>query len=130
MASKDIVKTGRPINLNLLSFKWPVTALVSILHRISGVLLFFTTALLLYLLDLSLASETGFRQAAEYLTSPAASFVVWLVVAALIYHLIAGCRHLLMDIGIGESWRAGKSSAVAVIVLSIIGAILAGFWIW
>ena len=124
------MKTSRPINLNLFSIKWPVTALVSIAHRVSGILLFLATALLLYLLDLSLQSEAGFRQAADLLASPAASFLIWLVVVALLYHLIAGSRHLLMDIGIGESWRAGKSAATAVIVFSLIGAILAGFWLW
>lgn len=129
-ASKEKVKTGRPTNLNLFSIKWPVTALVSITHRISGILLFLATALLLYLLDLSLASQDGFMQAGELLSTPAASFVVWLTIAALLYHLIAGCRHLLMDIGIGETWRAARFAAAAVIVLSVIGAILAGLWIW
>lgn len=124
------VKTGRPTNLNLFSIKWPVTALVSITHRISGILLFLATALLLYLLDLSLASEEDFRRAGELLSAPAASFIVWLIVAALLYHLIAGCRHLLMDIGIGETWRTARFAAAAVIVLSVIGAILAGLWIW
>ena len=124
------MKTGRPTNLNLFSFKWPVTALVSISHRISGILLFPAIALLLYLLDLSLASEEGFRQSAEILASPAASFIMWLTLAALIFHLIAGCRHLLMDIGIGESWRAASSGAIAVFALAGAGAILAGVWIW
>ena len=129
-ASKEKMKTGRPTNLNLFSFKWPVTALVSISHRISGILLFPAIALLLYLLDLSLASEDGFRQAAEILASPAASFITWLTLAALIFHLIAGCRHLLMDIGIGETWRAARSAAIAVFALAGAGAILAGLWIW
>ena len=124
------MKKPRPINLNLFSIKWPITALVSIAHRISGIVLFLATALLLYLLDLSLGSETGFRQAGELILMPGASFVIWLVLAALIYHTIAGCRHLLMDIGIGESWRAGKTAAWLVAVLSFIGAILAGVWIW
>lgn len=124
------MKNGRPTNLNLFSIKWPVTALVSITHRVSGILLFLATAALLYLLDLSLASEDGFRRAGEWLSAPAARLVAWLIVAALLYHLIAGCRHLLMDIGIGESWRAARSAAAAVIVLSIVGAILAGLWLW
>lgn len=124
------MKTGRPTNLNLFNIKWPVTALISITHRISGILLFLATALLLYLLELSLASEAGFLQVIDFLTAPLASLVIWLVVVALSYHLIAGCRHLLMDIGIGESWRAGRSTAIAVAMLSAIAAILAGLWIW
>ncbi len=129
-AGSGTMKSVRPINLDLFSIKWPVTALASIAHRISGVLLFLATAPLLYLLDLSLASEAGFRQAAEWLAAPAARFAAWLALVALIYHLIAGCRHLLMDVGVGESWRAGKFAAAAVIALAAAGAILAGLRLW
>ncbi len=124
------MKSDRPVNLNLFSIKWPVTALVSITHRITGILLFLATAPLLFLLDLSLASEEGFARAQALLSSPLAGLAAWLVVAALLYHLIAGCRHLLMDMGIGESWRAGSATATAVIALSVAGALAAGIWLW
>ena len=127
---RSAVKSGRPVNLNLFSIKWPVTALVSITHRITGVLLFLATAAMLYLLDLSLASENGFREAAALLAAPGARLLGWLTLAALLYHLIAGCRHLLMDIGIGESWRGGRLGAMAVIALAAAGAVLAGIWLW
>lgn len=123
-------KSARPTNLNVFSMRWPVTALVSISHRISGVVLFLATALLLWLLDLSLASEAGFERAAAWLDSPWAKAAIWLVVTALLCHLIAGCRHLLMDVGIGESWRAGRNGAIIVALLAAAGAILAGLWIW
>ncbi len=124
------VKTARPVNLDLFSIKWPVTALVSIAHRISGVLLFLAMPLLLYLFELSLSSEAGFRRAGAMLASPMPRLVGWLLAVALLYHLIAGCRHLLMDMGFGETWRAGKAGAQAVIAISVLGAILAGMLLW
>ncbi len=124
------MKTARPVNLNLFSIKWPVTALVSIAHRISGVLLFLAMPLLLYLFELSLSSEAGFHQAGAMLASPMPRLVGWLLAVALSYHLIAGCRHLLMDMGLGETWRGGKAGARAVIALSALAAILAGIWLW
>ncbi|MCY4296036.1 MAG: succinate dehydrogenase, cytochrome b556 subunit [Gammaproteobacteria bacterium] len=124
------MKSERPVNLNLFSIKWPVTALVSISHRVTGVLLFLATAALLYLLDLSLASEAGFGEAAAILATPGARLLGWLAFAALLVHLIAGCRHLLMDLGIGESLRGGRAGAIAVIALSAAGAAAAGLWLW
>ena len=128
--SAEKVKTARPVNLNLFSIKWPVTALVSIAHRISGVLLFLAMPALLYLLELSLSSEAGFRQAGAMLSAPIPRLLGWLLAVALLYHLIAGCRHLLMDIGFGETWRGGKAGAQAVVALSALAAILAGIWLW
>lgn len=129
-SSAEKVKTARPVNLNLFSIKWPVTALVSITHRISGVLLFLAMPLLLYVFEMSLSSEAGFRQAGAMLASPMPRLLCWLLAVALLYHLVAGCRHLLMDIGFGETWRGGKAGARAVIVLSALTAVLAGIWLW
>ncbi len=124
------VKDNRPVNLDLIAFKWPLPALTSITHRISGVLLFIGTAVLLYLLQLSLESEAGFREAAEILATPLVKFVVWAIVSALLYHLIAGLKHLVMDLGIGETLEGGKTGAILTIILSAIAIIAAGVWIW
>ncbi len=50
--------------------------------------------------------------------------------ASMIYHVIAGIRHLIMDMGFGESLRAGRMSAVSIIALAVILAIFLGIWIW
>ena len=124
------MKDKRPVNLDLTAFKWPLPALTSITHRITGVFLFFGTAVLLYLLQLSLESESGFQQVTDYLTMPLVKFVVWVIVAGLLYHLIAGVKHLIMDFGIGETLEGGKTGAILTIVISAIAIVISGVWIW
>ena len=124
------MKSQRPVNLDLRTIKLPVTAYTSILHRISGVILFLGIAVLLYGLDQSLASEEGFAQVKECLTSPLAKFVIWGLLSALLYHLVAGVRHLIMDMGIGETLEGGKLGSKIVIAVSVVVIVLAGVWIW
>lgn len=120
----------RPVNLDLTTIKFPITSLVSITHRLSGVFLFAGMAVLLWLLDSSLASEEGFAAVQESTASPVFKFVLWVVLAALAYHSIAGVRHLTMDGGVGESLRGGQIGAKLVVILSIVVIALIGVWIW
>jgi len=124
------VKTQRPVNLDLRTIKLPVTAYTSILHRISGVILFLGIALLLLALQQSLASSEGFLQVKQYLAHPLAKFVMWGLLSALLYHLVAGIRHLLMDLGLGETLEGGKRGSKAVLVISAVLIVLAGVWLW
>ncbi|WP_092389710.1 succinate dehydrogenase, cytochrome b556 subunit [Halopseudomonas salegens] len=124
------VNSKRPVNLDLRTIKLPVTAYTSIAHRISGVILFLFIAGLLWMLDTSLSSEAGFEQVQDFLQNPLAKLVVWGVLSALLYHLIAGIRHLVMDAGIGEELESGKLGAKIVIVLSAICIVLLGVWVW
>ena len=127
---KKAVKSQRPVNLDLRTIKLPITAYTSILHRISGVILFVGIAVLLYALDKSLASEEGFEQVKACMTSPLAKLVIWGLLSALLYHLVAGVRHLIMDMGIGETLEGGKLGSKIVIVISVVMIVLAGVWIW
>ena len=124
------MKDTRPKNLNLFSIKWPLAAITSITHRISGVVLFLGVAALLYLLELSLSSEAGFGTVLELLANPLVKFITWAIVAALLYHLIAGLKHLLMDFGIGETRQGSLRGAQITIVLAAVAIMLAGVWIW
>ena len=124
------MKSQRPVNLDLRTIKLPITAYTSILHRISGVILFIGLAILLYGLDMSLASEEGFAQVKDCLTSPLAKLIIWGLLSALLYHLVAGVRHLLMDAGIGESLEGGKLGSKIVIAVSVILILLLGVWVW
>jgi len=124
------MNSQRPVNLDLRTIKLPITAYTSILHRISGVILFFGIAILLYALDLSLSSEEGFAQVQACMTSALVKFVVWGLLSALLYHLVAGIRHLLMDAGIGETLEGGKTGSKIVLGVSVVLILLAGVWIW
>lgn len=124
------VKDMRPVNLDLRTIKQPLPAIASITHRISGILLFLGLPILLWMLDRSLASPEGFAELKGALTSPLAKLVVWGLLAALLYHVVAGVRHLLMDADIGESLEGGRRGAKLVFATSAVLIILAGVWVW
>jgi len=124
------VKDNRPVNLDLLTIKQPLPAIASIIHRISGLLLFIFAALLICALDQSLSSKEGFSSLQETLSGGFVKFIVWAVLSALIYHLVAGVKHLLMDFGIGETLEGGRTGAKITIAVSAALIILAGVAIW
>ncbi len=120
---------NRPVNLELSTIKFPITAIVSILHRISGVILIGGVLVLMWMLDVSLRSEESFESLAGTLNHPLAQFIIWGILAALAYHLLAGIRHLIMDLNIGEGLQAGRRTATLVVVASVVLIIAAGVWI-
>ncbi|MFE8069655.1 succinate dehydrogenase, cytochrome b556 subunit [Marinobacteraceae bacterium S3BR75-40.1] len=122
--------TKRPVNLDLGKFHFPLPAITSILHRISGVLLFVAVGFLLYGLQLSLSGEEGFNEMMALMDSFLAKLIVWGILSALAYHFVAGIRHLLMDIDIGETLEGGRLGAKLTIVFSVILIVLAGVWVW
>jgi len=124
------MKTERPVYLSLTQFGWPFTAIASITHRVTGVVLFAGIAYLLWLLDLAVGSEAGFAAAAEFLSQPIAKLALIAVLAALLYHLFAGIKHMFMDFGIGETFAAAKASSMATFVLTAIATVLVGVWLW
>ncbi|WP_045107035.1 succinate dehydrogenase, cytochrome b556 subunit [Legionella hackeliae] len=120
----------RPINLDLGTMKFPPMAIASILHRISGLVLFLLMPAMLYFLAISLQSPNSFMALQQMLGQPLHKLVLWAFSAALIYHMLAGIRHLLMDLGYGEDVKSGRRSAIFVITLAIILTLLLGIWIW
>ncbi|KJK03783.1 succinate dehydrogenase [Pseudomonas sp. 21] len=124
------MNSKRPVNLDLRTIQLPITAYTSILHRISGVILFVGIAVLLFALDRSLASEESFEQVKACLTHPLVKLVIWGLLSALLYHLVAGIRHLVMDAGIGETLEGGKRGSKIVIAVAVVLIVLAGVWVW
>ncbi|WP_025918722.1 succinate dehydrogenase cytochrome b556 subunit [Pectobacterium parmentieri] len=125
------VKKQRPVNLELQTIQFTVTAIASILHRVSGVITFVAVGILLWLLGTSLSSEEGFLRAAEIMDSFIVKFIVWGILAALAYHIVGGLRHLLMDFGyIEEDLAAGKRSANISFIITVVLSILAGVLVW
>lgn len=124
------VKDNRPVNLDIGTMRLPITAWASITHRATGVALFAGVAVLLWMLDTSLSSPEGFAAVSECLDSFLAKLIVWGVVSVLIYHALAGVKHLIMDFGVGETMEGGVTGARIVIALSIVLILIAGVWIW
>lgn len=122
------MKQKRPVNLDLRTIHQPAAAIASIMHRVSGVIVFLGIAGLLYLLDLSLSSEEGFN---SFLALGAfAKFLFWGVLAALAYHTVAGVRHLFLDLGMGESREGGPRTAAMAFAVSAVLIVLLGVWVW
>lgn len=126
------MKSSRPVSLTLNPFKfsWPFTALASITHRLTGVALFAVLLGALYLLQLALGSPAGFAEAKSLLAETWAKVLVLLVLAALVYHIFAGLKHLLLDFHIGDTYAGAKLGAQLSIVLSVIVTAALGVWLW
>ena len=124
------VDNKRPVNLDLGTIRLPITSYVSILHRVSGVILFFAVAIFLWMLESSLASEQSFTDLGTLLSNPVCQFVIWGSLAALAYHAVAGIRHLIMDFGVGEdSFTSGHNSAWVAVAVAIVVIALITWWI-
>ncbi|MDQ7049768.1 MAG: succinate dehydrogenase, cytochrome b556 subunit [Enterobacterales bacterium] len=124
---------NRPGSVNLatmVKLSWPITSLSSILHRVTGVLLFLAIPFFLWAIELSLSSQSGFNQIQQVLQGDVAKFISWTILSMLCYHMIAGARHLLMDAGIGESLEGGILGSKLVILAGILIAAGLGVWIW
>ena len=122
--------TPRPVNLNLMTIAFPLPAIVSILHRISGVILFLSMPFWIYALQQSLSSDNDFSQLQQCMSEGWIKFFVWLSLSALVYHFIAGVRHLFMDLGWGDSLQAGRVSSRMVMLVSVIIILVVGYWLW
>ena len=108
----------------------PVTAVASILHRITGVVLFAGVFYLCWLLDLALGSAAGFQRAVAVVDGWSGKFALWLVFVSLAFHLFAGLRHLLADFHVGDSLQAARYGTWAVFALTALAALFGAAWLW
>lgn len=128
------MKSNRPVNLSLgmvleVNMKSPV-AMASILHRISGIIVFLLIPVLLYVLQGSLASEESFDAIKDSVFGGfIGRFVVFVALAGLIYHFFAGLKHLVMDFGIAENLQSGRTMATATLVVAAVFIVLAFVWV-
>ncbi len=119
----------RPKNLNLFTIHFPIPAIVSILHRLTGFFLFLLIPFVLWGLAFSL-TESGFETLQRWLDTNTFKFIFWVLFIPFSFHLVAGIRHLLSDIHIGDSLQGGRRTAVLTFVISILLILLAGVWLW
>lgn len=110
MATGDL-RRPRAVFFNLLQIQLPVGALTSITHRVTGVLLVLNIPVGAYLLDLSLRSPEGYAEVVALFDKAAVKGGALVMLWALAHHLLAGIRHLLMDIDVGSKLPAARRSA-------------------
>lgn len=118
----------RPVFLNLTQISLPLSGLISILHRLSGVLLFLAIPLFLWTLQESLEGQAEFEQVFNF--SPLVKILLLILAWAFAHHFFAGIRYLLLDIDRGGERDSAKKTSVAVLALSLILTLLVGFKLW
>ncbi|MCF7360995.1 succinate dehydrogenase cytochrome b556 large subunit [Vibrio diazotrophicus] len=123
-------RKSRPVNLDLQTISFPISAIASILHRVSGVITFVAVGILLWLLSLSLSSPQGFMDASYLVGGFFAKFILWGILTALAYHIAGGIRHLLMDLGHFEELESGAMSAKVAFGATAVLSVLAGILVW
>lgn len=101
----------RPTFFNVLRIAFPVGAVTSFAHRVSGIVLVVCTPVLVYLLDASLRSAEDYERVRVLSDTVSAKALVVVAVWAFAHHFFAGIRHLLMDIDVGSSLAAARLSA-------------------
>ena len=110
--------TARPVNINLFKIRLPISALISITHRISGMYVFFITLPLTIYFFKNTSTEISFKAINSLMhDNIILSTFVYFSFLVFLYHIMTGFRHLLMDIHIGENLKAANASAYIVIGL-------------
>jgi len=120
----------RPKYLNLFQIRLPVPGLVSILHRMSGAVLFLLLPSLLVLFELSLESAQTFARFKAIFSHWAIKLMVIAVVWAYLHHLCAGIRHLALDLDYGTELATARASSWAVLALSVVLTLAVIAMIW
>ena len=118
---------NRPVYLNLFRLHLPVTGWVSILHRLSGVLLFLLLPWMVWGFALTLMSEAGYARVAAWGSMPFATLLTLALVWTFAQHFFSGLRHLAMDSHWGVSLKSARRSSLAVL-LAAGGVVLLAAW--
>jgi succinate dehydrogenase / fumarate reductase cytochrome b subunit len=128
------VKSNRPVNLSMgqvlaVNLRSPV-AIASILHRVSGIIIFLLIPVLLWLLQGSLSSPDSFAHVRQdVFGNIIVRLIVWVFVAGLVYHFVMGIKHLLADLGCNEELQSGRRAAWIAFVIAAIGIVASFVWV-
>ena len=120
----------RPKNLDLLHIRLPIGGVVSILHRVSGVLLVLALPFAFLLLQQSLQGPEGFAQVVAKLNTLSARALVFIITILLAHHFLAGVRHLLLDLDVGISRNSSRLGAWLVLAGVAGAALVAGGYLF
>ncbi|MEP0354808.1 MAG: succinate dehydrogenase, cytochrome b556 subunit [Paraglaciecola sp.] len=124
------MKKQRPVNLQLNTISFPPAAITSILHRITGVALFFALMFVIWAWAVSVSSSEGFSFVQEQMSGPLGLFVSIGTISALLFHVLGGVRHMIMDLGHWEELQSGDLSAKIIIAAWIILTVVIGVVLW
>jgi succinate dehydrogenase / fumarate reductase cytochrome b subunit len=130
MSNAAIKKKKRPVYLNLVQIRLPLPGFVSILHRISGALLFVSGVWLLFLLDRSLASESGFESVRRYATFPIVKLALLVLIWAYCHHFFAGIRYLFLDLDKGVDLPTARMTSWLTLAVSLVFTVFLGAKLW
>ncbi|GAB2795408.1 succinate dehydrogenase, cytochrome b556 subunit [Halomonas shantousis] len=125
------MNSKRPVNLDLSTIRFPLSALTSITHRVTGIILFIGLIFGFWALDASLSSPEGFEAVRDTLDHNfLAKLIAWGLLSALGFHFAAGIKHLLMDVNIGLDLKGSEQKTQITVIVSVILVILSGVWVW
>jgi succinate dehydrogenase / fumarate reductase cytochrome b subunit len=118
---------ARPVYLDLFRIHLPLAGWVSILHRVSGALLFAVLPFAVWVLSASLADEAGFQRMTDWVVHPLSKLFLLLVLWAFAQHWLAGLRHLALDVHWGVDLHRARQSSLAVLLASGLVTLLAAW---
>lgn len=118
---------ARPVYLDLWRIRLPLPGWVSILHRVSGALLFAALPLGVWALSVSLSGEAGFQRVARGMTHPLTKLLLLILIWAFAHHFFAGLRHLALDLHWGEALRPARRTSLAVLLATAFVTLLAAW---
>lgn len=124
------VAKPRPRHLNLMQIRQPMPAIISIMHRISGAVLFLLIPLLLWLFQASLESPATFADFRSVVAHPLMKLVLLGLLWGYLHHLLAGLRHLFLDLDIGTNLGAARLTSMIVFAAGIVLTLVVGVMSW
>ena len=116
--------TKQPKNLNLFTIRFPISAIVSILHRMSGVIIFLLMPAITIAFCMSLMSSSDFASVISMINLWPLRILGAILTWGVFHHFIAGCRHLLLDLQIGNDLITARFTSKTVLILSFIFTVL------
>lgn len=128
--SEITMKKERPKHLDLMVIKLPLPGIASILHRVSGAGLFLMLPFLIFLLQFSLESPQSFETFKAVVGHPLAKLILLGLLWAFLHHFCMGIRILLLDLDMGTDLKPARTSAKAVMVVSLVLTAIVGVKLW
>lgn len=120
------IKKKRPKNLDLMTIRLPLPGILSILHRVSGAVLFLLLPVLLWMFQASLTSPQAYADIAGFVANPLVKLVLLGLVWLYLHHFCAGIRYLLLDMHIGVDLPSARLSSKIVFAVSIVLTLIIG----